>query len=92
MNKVYDKLSNYLFWNSIIRYILESYLPVTLNFLMIIRDSIEWSDFWSVSYSLTAIAVAILYSVAPLAMTSFFRWKFSQFRSKKYISRFGEVI
>jgi hypothetical protein len=92
MNKVYDKLSNYLFWNSIIRYILESYLPVTLNFFMIIRDSIEWSDFWSVSYSLQAIAVAILYSVAPIAMTSFFRWKFSQFRCKKFISRFGEVI
>jgi hypothetical protein len=77
MNKVYDKLSNYLFWNSIIRYILESYLPVALNFFTIIRDSIAWSDFWSVSYSLTAIAVAILYSVAPLAMTLFFRLKFS---------------
>jgi hypothetical protein len=50
------------------------------------------TGYWSVFKLTTAILIGVFYSVVPLALTLSFRRKFSQFRSKKFLDKFGDAI
>jgi len=72
--KYYDKVYYALFWNGILRYILESYFAVVLvNLQEIFIDGLNWSNPVRIIFSLLSLITLSVYTLAPLCMTVYFR-------------------
>jgi predicted membrane protein len=92
LTKYYIKLYYALFWNGILRYILESYLAVTLVNLQKIFDAgLIWSNPVQIVFSLVTLITIIFYIVAPMCMTVYFRRFVNKFYLTSFNKRFRDV-
>jgi hypothetical protein len=81
-----------LFWNSTLKYIIEGYLQLTLESLILMNKGLDWSTGLNKKQAFFAIITMIVCGIAPLAITVYFIIYFTQFRNKKFLQRFSSVI
>ncbi len=72
LKKVYNKLKSYLFWTAILRYILESYIKMTLFSITLASTGFDWSSKMKKALSIFAIAEIVLCGLLPISMTFYF--------------------
>lgn len=71
--QIFDYLYYQVFWNAPFRYLMESYLSITLTTLSLLAtDDNLWADTWSRIQTLFSSSLMALYVIAPFAMTSYF--------------------
>lgn len=90
--KLQDKIEYSLFFNSTFKYILEGYLILTLESLILMKNGLDWSNELNIKQALFAITTMTICVIAPLGMTIFFTIRFNQFRDKKFLLRYSSVI
>jgi hypothetical protein len=73
LKNLYNKLRSYLFWTATLRYILESYLKITLFSITIASSGFDWSSNLKKAQSVFAIVEIALCGILPIAMTFYFR-------------------
>jgi hypothetical protein len=79
LKKIYNKLKSYLFWTATLRYIMESYLKMTLFSITLARTGLDWSSKLKKAQSIFAIVEIVLCGILPIAMTVFFRLRIKFF-------------
>jgi hypothetical protein len=75
VKKLYATIQYKLFWNSTLRYIIESYLALTLNSLTLISAGMNWSTGINRGQAVFAIITLVICAIAPAWMTVFFAIK-----------------
>ena len=71
--QIFDYLYHQVFWNAPFRYLMESYLSITLTTLSLLAtDDNLWADTWSRIQTLFSSSLMALYVIAPIAMTRYF--------------------
>jgi hypothetical protein len=69
---LYETLNRTLFWNSSLRYFIESYFSLSQHSLMLVRSGLNWSNHLNREQAIFAILTLVVCAVAPLVMTVFF--------------------
>ena len=92
MKKLYDKIYFNLFWNSTFKFIIEGYIELTLESLILMKKGLNWSTNLDREEAVFVIITMMVCGIAPLAMTVYFIINFTQFRNKIFLKRFSSVI
>jgi hypothetical protein len=56
------------------------------------NKGLNWNTNLNIEEAVFVIITMIVCGIAPLAMTVYFIIKFSQFKNKKFLQRFGSII
>jgi hypothetical protein len=92
IKKSYDTIYFYLFWNSTFKYIIEGYIELTLESLIVMNNGLNWNNNLNIEEAVFVIITMIVCGIAPLAMTVYFIINFTQFKNKEFLQRFSSVI
>lgn len=87
MAKVYEKL----FWNSIIRFSLESYVDFFICAMINVKKDLLWNESGEVLSSLLSIFSLLLFFILPIIMHFTLTKYFYKFKSSKFESKFGDI-
>ena len=89
---VYIKLRDTLFWNYPLRYLMETYLALTLfAFTQIFIEGLDWDSGLLIVSSLFALLCAIVFVIIPIPMTWFFRKNVKMYPRKLFQNKFGDI-
>ena len=82
---VYIKIRDTLFWNYPLRYVMETYLALTLfAFNQIFIEGLVWDSGLLIVSSIFALLCLIIFVVIPIPMTWFFRKNFKKYPRKLF--------
>ena len=90
MKKLYTFLSNILFYNFILRLILEGYMQYAITSLTNVR-SLQWGNSSDTFASLFAIAILIILLVFPFLIWFLLWHNLAWLNTGKHISTYGSV-
>jgi hypothetical protein len=88
----YEKIKYNIFWNSTVRYLLESYIEVSLSSLSLLHFG---EDIWSqekFDESLFAIVALIILIVSPALVSLYLKAKIALFRDTEFLKSWKGVI
>jgi hypothetical protein len=77
---LYETLKRMLFWNSSLRYFIESYFSLSQYSLILASSGFDWSNHLNRLQALFAIITLIFCGFSPLVLTLFFSSKIKYFR------------
>jgi hypothetical protein len=85
------RLKHTLFWNAILRYIIEGYSTLSLLSLEQVIQ-LEWTDSMSKGKTVIAIITLLVLLFAPISMTIYFSNHLAQFWDASYQNKFKDII
>ena len=95
IDKVRHRLYDYLYWNGLIRFIAEAYMPATLSALLNLKHLNLSGDFNAVTSSnVISIVVAVVIIAAPIFFVIFMarKLKSSSTKDEKFPKKFESLV
>lgn len=91
-NKIFNWIYYFIFWNTPLRYIMESYINLTLTTLTFIATTDYWSDNFKITETLFSFVVMFVCVVAPAVISLYFACNIKKFLIPSFKRRFDAVI
>lgn len=92
LKKAFRKLKYTFMWNGPLRYWIESYISISLNYISWVALPRKWDTSADISMNLFCISHLVLYLLSPLIVTKYLRKNFDRFKEPWFKRSFHELI